>query len=199
MGTLATSQVTIVDLNDQVSLSSYITSNSPKVQFVTSKGVYTPNYATTPIILNAELFKLGVSGNNVISCAEVKKITWHYKMAQETEWTEITSNNVGTEYEIITHDGKPSSLKIKANLMNKNNASMSFQCRVYYQEEWMTTAHIQKSEIDFSLSVQGDTGTDSYTAILTNETHTILCSPDGTPDHGEIGSSGSVVVFIYNK
>lgn len=193
MGILATSQITIVDLNDQVSLSSYITSNSPKVQFVTSAGTYTPNYTTVPIVLNAELFKIGTSGNNVISCAEVKNITWHYKMAQQTEWTQITSENAGTDYEIIIHDGKPSSLKIKKNLMNKSNASMSFQCRIHYQEAWMPDAHIQKSEIDFSLSVQGNTGAagaDSYTAILSNETHSILCNSSGTPDSGEIGSSG---------
>ncbi|MGL5506974.1 MAG: hypothetical protein ACRDB0_03635, partial [Paraclostridium sp.] len=202
MGILATSQITIVDLNDQVSLSSYITSNSPKVQFITTAGAYTPNYESVPVVLNAELYKIGTSGNNVISCAEVKNITWHVKMAQQTEWTELTSANLGSNYEIIVHDGKPSSLKIKKNLMNKNNTAMAIQCRIHYQEAWMPDAHVQKSEIDFSLSVQGNTGAagaDSYTVLLSNESHAILCNSAGVPDAGELGANGRAVsdVIVY--
>lgn len=199
MGILATSQITIIDLNDQISLSSYISSNSPKIQFMTTGGSYTPNYETSPIILNAELYKIGVSGNNVISSAEVKKVTWHVKMAQETNWTEITAATAGSNYEIITHDGKTSSIKIKKNVMNKTNTAIAVQCQIHYQESWMPDPHIQKSEIEFSLSVQGNTGangTDSYTTILSNETHSIICSSNGTPESGELGSSGRAISDI---
>ena len=44
MALLATSQITIVDINDAVSLQSNLTGNVPKVQFVTNNGMYKPDY-----------------------------------------------------------------------------------------------------------------------------------------------------------
>ena len=40
---LATSQVTLIDLNDQVSLSSYINSTVPQMQLLSNTGTYVPS------------------------------------------------------------------------------------------------------------------------------------------------------------
>ena len=62
---LATSQVTLIDLNDQVSLSSYINSTVPQMQLLSNTGTYVPSWTlVNPVTLTAELFKLGYSSDS---------------------------------------------------------------------------------------------------------------------------------------
>lgn len=190
MGILATSQITIVDLNDQISLSSYLTSNTAKVQFLSTNGTYTPNFSSAPITLTAEIYKIG-NNTNIIGNPEVKSVKWFVKIGTATSWTEITASD--SNYQLVANGGKNTHFKIINNVMNKSNPLMAVQCQIAYQESWMPDAHIQKSEIDFSLSVQGDTGaagTNAYTVVLSNEAHAIICDPNGLAEPGELGSTG---------
>lgn len=85
---LATSQITIVDLNDQVSLSSNIVCNVPTVQFKTNTGTFIPawNDSSKYPTLTAELYKLGFSSSSIIgSNSSVKSVSWFYKLTTQTE------------------------------------------------------------------------------------------------------------------
>ena len=83
--------------------------------------------------------------------------------------------------------------------MTSENPGMAIKCEMTYKEDWMPEVHIQKSEMDFSLTVQGDDGTDAYTALLTNANHTIICSSEGAPETGELGEDGRAQsdVLVY--
>lgn len=203
MSILATSQITIVDLNDQVSLSSYIQSSKPKVQFATSAGVINPAWtAASPLTLTAELYKIGATSNNIIASNEVSKIQWFKRTTTDPDWIEITAANAGTNYEFVGTAPKLTGLKVKNNLMSKNGEhSVSFQVRITYKEAWMPVGseHTQVSEIDFTLAVQGEQGTDAYTVILTNESHSLLATTNGSVASNEFGQSSRSMcdVIVY--
>lgn len=58
---------------------------------------------------------------------------------------------------------------------------------------------VLQKEFTLSKSKQGLNGTDSYTVLLTNETHTIACNSSGTPFSSEIGSGGKAKsdILVY--
>lgn len=189
MALLATSQITIVDLNDAVSLQSYLTGNVPKVQFVTNNGMYTPDYTNSPATITAELYRLGSSDNLITNNSKyVTKIEWFYKISPAVEWTKIETDDV--RFTLGGTSPKFHSVSINQNLMTSENPGIAVKCEMTYKEDWMPEVHIQKSEMDFSLTVQGDDGTDAYTALLTNANHTIICSSEGAPETGELGEDG---------
>ena len=198
MALLATSQITIVDLNDAVSLQSYLTGNVPKVQFLTNNGMYTPNYTNSPATVTAELYRLGSADNLITNNSRyVTKIEWFYKLSPATEWTKITTND--SNFTLGGTSPKFHSVSINKNLMTKNNPGLAIKCEMTYKEDWMPEAHIQVSEMDFSLTVQGDDGADSYTALLTNAAHTVICNSSGAAESGELGSSGRATsdIIVY--
>lgn len=198
MALLATSQITIVDLNDAVSLQSYLTGNVPKVQFVTNNGMYTPDYTNSPATITAELYRLGSSDNLITNNSRyVTKIEWFYKISPAVEWTKIGADDA--RFTLGGTSPKFHSVSINQNLMTSENPGIAIKCEMTYKEDWMPEPHIQKSEMDFSLTVQGDDGTDAYTALLTNANHTIICSSEGAPEPGELGEDGRAQsdVLVY--
>lgn len=198
MALLATSQITIVDLNDAVSLQSYLTGNVPKVQFLTNNGMYTPNYTNSPATVTAELYRLGSADNLITNNSRyVTKIEWYYKLLPNTDWVKITSND--SKFTLGGTSPKFHSVSINQNMMTKDTPGLAIKCEMTYKEDWMPEAHIQVSEMDFSLTVQGDDGADSYTALLTNAAHTVICNSSGTAESGELGSSGRATsdIIVY--
>lgn len=198
MALLATSQITIVDLNDAVSLQSYLTGNVPKVQFLTNNGMYTPNYTNSPATVTAELYRLGSADNLITNNSRyVTKIEWYYKLLPNTDWVKITSND--SKFTLGGTSPKFHSVSINQNMMTKETPGLAIKCEMTYKEDWMPEAHIQVSEMDFSLTVQGDDGADSYTALLTNAAHTVICNSSGTAESGELGSSGRATsdIIVY--
>ena len=194
---LASSQVTIVDLNDQISLSSKINSNLPRTQYVSNKGNYLPSWsASSPVILSAILTKIGHGGDNVITTSNVSAVRWYFKLAvRDTSYTEITTANQSTHgFELVSQSGKNAMLKIKKNIMTSNNPGLEIKCEIDYRETWMPLIHTQTSEIEFSLSTQGNDGQNgqsSYLATISNENQTIVCDVNGNPISGQLGSSGT--------
>lgn len=188
---LASSQITIVDLNDAVSLRSYIGCSHPRVQYLNNNGTYVPDYssASSHVLLTADLSKLGDNTNLVLHPGTlVSRVDWYVKLAPSQDYVKITPKM--EEYELIGTAPFYSGLKIKSNIMSKSHPGATFKTEIDFKENWMPEVHTQITEIDLTLTVQGNDGVDSYTAILTNPTHTIICNHDGTADVGEIGPSG---------
>ena len=190
---LASSQITIVDLNDAVSLRSYIGCSHARVQFLNNNGTYVPNFQddNNNVTLKAELNKLGNSTNLVQTPGNlVTRVEWFVKLAPSKDYVKITPQM--TDYELISNGVANiyTGLKIKKNIMNKSHPGVTFKVEMDYKEAWMEDTHVQISEIDFNLTIQGEDGSDAYTAVLTNSTHSIICNPNGSADDGEIGING---------
>ena len=160
--------------------------------------MYTPDYTNSPATITAELYRLGSSDNLITNNSRyVTKIEWFYKISPAVEWTKIGADDA--RFTLGGTSPKFHSVSINQNLMTSGNPGIAIKCEMTYKEDWMPEAHIQKSEMDFSLTVQGDDGTDAYTALLTNANHTIICSSEGAPEPGELGEDGRAQsdVLVY--
>lgn len=124
---IATGQFTIIDYNDALSLSGYISSNQPKTQmFNPDNNSYNPDWTASPyLVLTPSLFILG-SASDIITTAAVTNVAW-YDVTGATE-TAITANAThvfsGTKSQVLT---------IKAN-ETAGLPGKDYMCKITYHD-----------------------------------------------------------------
>lgn len=195
---LASGQITIIDYTDAVALMGYLSVNKPRTQFLTMNGVYTPDW-TQPadnITIDSELYLMG-GGSNLISTNDprVSNIRWYYRLDGDSNYTQI--NGTGS-YALSTNSGctTNSTLTIKGNVMTATQMGLAIQCLIDYKHSTALPTMTYKIDVDFNLSKQAET----YTAVLDNESVTVVCDNDGTVNPGsQLGASGiaktSIIVY----
>lgn len=144
---IATGQITIIDYNDALSLTSFIGASQPKTQmFNPDNGSYTPDWAVSGVTLTASLYKMG-SGDNIITDTGVTEIKWY-------------NVNGGTETEIVadaTHvfsGVKSQCLTIKSNEM-AGLPGKDYTCKITYTDPTINMPLVNKCGITFSRVVNG--------------------------------------------
>lgn len=176
---LATGQITIVDLND-VTLQGFLNSDQPKLQLLSTSGTYTPNWGVEAnnVNITAELYEMGDSTNQALVGAKAGGATWSYKLVGETSFTTIISTTPG-----FTIGGTNSSqLKITANKMTLTATGMTIRYTTNYAPQSGMETIPYKMDIEYGLSVQGQTGKDAApTAVgyLSNENITLTANKAG--------------------
>lgn len=155
---LASSQVTIMDINEQISLSSRIDCNIAQIQNISNTNTYTPSWSSSsPAILSGVLNRVGLLTDNIITSQDVKSIKWYYKLAaRDNNFIEVLTSNPA--FELVGTSGKQTQLKIIQNIMTKEYPGLTIRCEIKYQEEWMLSPHLQISDMSFTLSSQGNNG-----------------------------------------
>lgn len=146
----ATGQFTIVDYNDALTLSSFISSNQVKTQLYNpDNNSYNPDWSTSPfLVLTASLYKIGTT-SDIITSSAVQSVKYYEIISGvETEIT-ATTNRVfsGTKNHILT---------IKTNEMASVTAK-DYICKITYRDENTGLDIIQKCSISFS-KVQNGSG-----------------------------------------
>ena len=195
---LATGQITIVDLTDLPSIQGYLISNQPKIQFLSTTGVYNPSWAASPyLVISAEVYAVG-SGTNLVTDSRVTSIKW-YKNG-----VEITASGGGiTLVPAATGNLLNTSIKIDQNLLTSGAPTMKISAEILYQHTATVSPTPIKLEIDYGLSIQGATGATGNTGatglsalavILSNEAVTLPASVDG-----EVSSytGGATQISVY--
>lgn len=146
----ATGQFTIIDYNDALTLSSFISSNLVKTQMYNpDNGSYSPDWSSSPyLVLTASLYKIGTT-SDIITSVEVQSVEY-YEIINGTE-TKITAtaNRVfsGTKNHILT---------IKTNEMSTSGAK-DYICKITYKDSSTGLNIIQKCSISFA-KVQNGSG-----------------------------------------
>jgi len=116
----AQGQITIIDYNDALTLTGYIGSNHPKTQMYNpDNGSYSPNWATTNLVLTPSLYVIGDTTDKITS-ANVTSVKWY----QGTSTTAITSTGNFT-----LSGAKSHILTVKANVM-AGTSSASLPTRI---------------------------------------------------------------------
>lgn len=129
MPTITQGQITIVDYHDAVSLTGFINGNLSLTQvFNPDNNSYTPNYASTNLILTPSLFRAG-SGTDIITSAQIKSIKWFDSAAPTTEL--VNGGNYGLPTFTV---GANRPLSIKANILNGATVTKTFICEVIYTD-----------------------------------------------------------------
>lgn len=141
----AQGQITIIDYNDALTLTGYIGSNHPKTQMYNpDNGSYSPNWATTNLVLTPSLYVIGDTTDNITS-ANVTSVKWY----QGTSTTAITSSGnfalSGTKSHILT---------VKANVM-AGLAGVDFKCVITYKDSSTNLSITHPLSISFSRVVNG--------------------------------------------
>jgi hypothetical protein len=174
---LATGQITIIDLNDAVTLQGYIGGSLANGQLVDNNGANpVPNWASTNLVLTASLSKMGAGANIIDSDAAVGNITWSYQLGSGAE-TAITSGAdsftvSGTKNKVLT---------IAANKMTLAQPSIKFIATLVYTHPTLG-ALTYKMDIAYVLQktgLQGVAGNDAYTVVMSNEAHSFPSDENG--------------------
>ena len=149
MAVLSTGQITIIDYNDALSLTSYISSNKTKTQmFNPDNGSYNPDWSSSSLVLTPSLFKLGTS-TDIISTAAVTSITW-WDVTAGTETAIVTNATLG--YSVAA--SKPNALTINKNVL-AGLAGKDFMCKIIYHDASTNLDLTVKTDITFSRVVNG--------------------------------------------
>ena len=138
MSVIATGQISIVDYNDALTLTGFITSNHPKTQqHNPDTGKYIPDWTEQNLVLTASLFKMG-SSNDIIKSNQVQKIEWFDSSDPTTPL--VTSGAFEVSNERLT---------VKQNILG-SRSSIDFICEVTYLDVGTGLTLLHKTSISLS-------------------------------------------------
>lgn len=148
---IATGQISIIDYNDALTLTGFISSNHPKTQMYNpDNGAYNPNWASTNLVLTPSLYKLGTT-TDIIAASEVTGVKW-YEAGSSTAITSTGNYSLsGTKSHILT---------IKSNLLAGLPAK-DWICEVTYRDATTALDLVHKISISFSRVINGGGITDA--------------------------------------
>lgn len=167
---VASGQITIVDLNDAQSLTSYITTTSPRIQIYDSyHNTYTPDWSVTAT--NAVLVpNLYLTGSNSPIIGNAKSVAW------TVDGVAITSGSGG--YTIAASNAaNPYQLTIASNVLSTSNTQNTYTCTIVWTDPNFNVDVTSICTFDFSLAQNGTGGVSS---VLTNDSSIIATLADGT-------------------
>lgn len=143
---IATGQISIIDYNDALTLTGFITANKPKTQqYNPDTGTYNPDWASSNLLLIPSLYILG-SSNDIASSAQVQSIAW-YDAAAPT--VALVSN---ASYVIPASGLK--TLTVKANVLAGLPAK-DYICVIVYRDTTTNLDLTYKTSISFNRVVNG--------------------------------------------
>ena len=144
--TIATGQLTIIDYNDALTLTGFISSNHPKTQqYNPDNGLYVPDWTTSNLLLTPSLFILG-SSDDIIASAQVQSITWYDAEAPSTPLA------TDTNYTVPTSGLK--TLTIKKNVL-ADKVAKDYICVIVYRDVTTNLDLTYKTSISFNKVVNG--------------------------------------------
>ena len=143
MAVISTGQITIVDYNDAVSLSGYISGNQVLTQIYNpDNSAYTPNYETSNMVLTPSLFASVTGATEVIASANVTKIEW-YDGA-----TKIVTGGSYSLPAFVTGQNRP--LTIKSNVLTASIMAKTYRCEITYVDTHTAAELIHTAAITIS-------------------------------------------------
>ena len=143
MAIICTSDYTISDFNDAISLSGYIGSNLAHTQIYSpDNGSYTPDWSSTNLVLTPQLYVTSTT-DDVIQTAAVQSVTWY--LNAEGDGNRITSTQDGP-YGI-----NPTShvLTVRQNVLSSSN-NVKFICVIVYEDNTTNLTLTHKMDITFT-------------------------------------------------
>ena len=142
-------QITIMDYNDALTLTGFITSNLPKTQrYSADTGTFTPDWSSTSLVLTPSLFILG-SGTDKITDSAVQSVSWQRKPSDQTSFAALTSGEVvsGAKSHILT---------VSANKLSGSINAIEYLCTVVWLDSATGLNLTYKMSINLSKVIDGN-------------------------------------------
>ena len=144
---ICTSDYTISDFNDAISLSGYIGSNLAHTQIYSpDNGSYTPNWSSTNLVLTPQLYVTSTT-TDVIATAAVTSVSWYTN-------SETAGNKITTGGSYTLSGAKNHILTVSSNVLNGVN-QMKFICVVAYHDGTTGLDLTHKMDVTFTLVSSG--------------------------------------------
>lgn len=141
----AQGQFTIIDYNDALTLTGYIGSNHPKTQMYNpDNGSYTPNWASSNLVLTPSLYVIGTTTDQITSSA-VTSVKWYQGSATVAIGNSDSFALSGTKSHILT---------IKSNIM-AGQPGVDLRCVITYKDASTGLSINHVLSIAFSRVVNG--------------------------------------------
>lgn len=169
MTTLASGQISLVDLNDSKQLQLYLSATQPKTQIYNpNNSSYTPDWTTSNPVITPQLFVAGTSTDII---ANAKSVTWYVAGVQQT--ASDTNYTLGTN-----------TLTILKNVLSSANTIL-YTCEVVYTDPDSGFDVTAKADLEFAKVSSGATGAtgasgvNAITVVLSNSNSTLTADSSG--------------------
>ena len=144
---ICTSDYTISDFNDAISLSGYIGSNLAHTQIYSpDNGSYTPDWSSTNLVLTPQLYVTSTT-TDVIATAAVTNVSWY-------ENSETSGNKITTGGSYTLSGTKNHILTVSDNVLNGVNQK-KFICVIQYHDSTTDLDLTHKMDVTFTLVASG--------------------------------------------
>ncbi len=144
---ICTSDYTISDFNDGISLSGYIGSNLAHTQIYSpDNGGYTPDWSTTNLVLTPQLYVTSTT-TDVITTAAVTSVKWYTN-------SESAGNQITTGGSYTLSGAKNHIVTVSGNVLAGSN-NIKYICVVEYHDSTTGLDLTHKMDITFTLVSSG--------------------------------------------
>lgn len=144
---VATGQITIIDYNDALTLTGFVSASKAKTQMYNpDNATYNPDWSVSPyMVLTPSLFKLG-SATDIIADAAVQSVSWYESSAPTTKLTANATYGIsGAKSHILT---------IKTNTL-AGLSGKDYICEVVYKDPTTLLELTHKMDITLTRVVNG--------------------------------------------
>lgn len=142
MSIVCTSDYTISDFNDAISLSGYISSNLAHTQIYSpDNGGYTPDWSSTNLVLTPQLYVTSTT-SDVIATAAVSSVSWYKD-------SETSGNKISTGGAYTLSGTKSHILTVKQNVLAGIN-NIKFICVISYHDSTTDLDLTHKMDVTFT-------------------------------------------------
>ena len=147
---IATGQITIMDFNDAITLTGYISSNHNKsVRYDGNNEIFTPDFTSVPLVLTPSLFKAGSATDLMIAGTNILSVTWKRKSnLQSTESDLSADETVGASF--------PKALTVSSQPFSATVFSVEYVCTVVYRDPTTNLDITYKNSVTFNKVTDGN-------------------------------------------
>jgi hypothetical protein len=143
-------QITIMDFNDAVTLTGYISSNHNKsVRYNGDNETYTPDFTSSPLVLTPSLFKAGSTTDLMVAGTNIKSVTWKRKSNLQSGENDLSSGeSVGASF--------PKALTISSQPFSATVFSVEYICTIVYTDPTTGLDLTYKNSVTFNKVTDGN-------------------------------------------
>uniref|UniRef100_UPI0026057BE0 hypothetical protein n=1 Tax=uncultured Halomonas sp. TaxID=173971 RepID=UPI0026057BE0 len=143
-------QITIMDFNDAVTLTGFISSNHTKnVRYDGNNESYTPNFVSTPLVLTPSLFLAGSSSDIMTSGTNVQSVTWKRKANNQTGENNLSAGEtVGASF--------PKALTVASQPFSSAVFSVEYLCTIVYRDPTTALDLTYKNSVTIQKVTEGN-------------------------------------------
>ncbi len=143
-------QITIMDFNDAVTLTGYISSNHTKsVKYDGNNEIYNPDFTSSSLVLTPSLFKAGSATDLMIAGTNIKSVTWKRKANNQTGENNLSSGEtVGADF--------PKALTVSSQPFSTTVFSIEYICTIVYTDPTTSLDLTYKNSVTFNKVTDGN-------------------------------------------